>query len=255
VSGAVRVDIDASVAVVTIDRPAVRNAVDRATAQLLADAMDLIDGDSSVRAAVLTGAGGFFSAGMDLKALARTGERPIVEGRGAFGLCERPTDKPLIAAVEGKALGGGLEIALACDLIVAARDAQFGLPEVKRGQVAAAGGVLRLPRTIPPALAAEMVLTGEPIDAARAFQCGLVSRVADTGAVLQSAIGLARSIASNAPLAVQASKQLLVRSRLWPDEEMFDRQRPYADPVRASADAAEGAAAFLERRAPVWSAR
>jgi enoyl-CoA hydratase/crotonobetainyl-CoA hydratase len=175
--------------------------------------------------------------------------------RGAFGLVERPAAKPMIAAVEGAALGGGLEIALACDLIIAAEDARFGLPEVKRGLTAAAGGLLRLPRRIPRAVAMELILTGEPITARRALELGLVNRVASAGAALAVARDLARSIAANAPLAVRASKLLVEQSADWPLAEAFARQKPHTDAVRASQDAAEGARAFVAKRQPEWSGK
>jgi enoyl-CoA hydratase/carnithine racemase len=242
-------------AVITIDRPQVRNAVDRATAETLAAALDELDRRDDVTVGVLTGAGGFFSAGMDLKAFSASGERPISESRGSFGICGRPPDKPLIAAVEGKALGGGFEIALACDCIVAAADAAFGLPEVKRGLVAAAGGVVRLPQRIPRNVAMEMVITGEPIGAPRAQELGLVSRLATSGEALAAAREIAEVVAANAPLAVKTSKRVLRESALWPDEELFERQAPIIDVVRNSEDAKEGARAFVEKRAPLWQGR
>lgn len=247
--------VEDGIAVITIDRPEVRNAIDLQTAQQLANALNRVDERSDVRAAVLTGTGKIFSAGMDLKAFSATGERPIVAGRGAFGICESATAKPLIAAVEGKALGGGFEIALACDLIVAAADAQFGLPEVKRGLVAAAGGVLRLPRAIPQKIALELVMTGEPISAAQAERLGAVNRVVAPGEARAEALRLATAIAANAPLAVRTAKFLVKASVDWQQDELFDRQRPYTDKVRQSADAAEGARAFVEKRAPAWTDR
>jgi enoyl-CoA hydratase/carnithine racemase len=248
----VRLEVDGPVAVVTIDRPEVRNAVDRPTAQAISDAFDEVDARTDVRAAVLTGAGGFFSAGMDLKAFSATKERPITDGRGAFGIVESPPRTPLVAAVEGKALGGGFEIALACDLIVAAEDAWFGLPEVKRGLIAAAGGVLRLPQRVPRGIAKRLVLTGEPIDAAEARRIGLVSEVAPSGGALAAATALAASIAANAPMAVRGAKRILDESVDWPAAEAFARQAAVTDPVRSSRDAAEGATAFVEKREPVW---
>lgn len=250
---AVRLEVADGIALLTIDRPRVRNAVDRPTAEAIGAALDAVDQRSDVAVAILTGAGPTFSAGMDLKAFAATRERPVVEGRGAFGIVERGSVKPLIAAVEGRALGGGFEIALACDLIVAATDAQFGLPEVKRGLVAAAGGVVRLPRRLPRNLAMELALTGEPLTAPRAHELGLVSRVAAPGTVLAEARALAALIAANAPLAVRASKYLVDASSDWPADEALTRQRPFTDEVRASRDAAEGAQAFIEKRAPVWT--
>ncbi|MEU6008318.1 crotonase/enoyl-CoA hydratase family protein [Streptomyces sp. NPDC047453] len=252
-SRTVTFEVDRGVAVVTLDRPDVRNAIDLPTARQIAAALDEVDAREDVMAAVFTGAGPVFSAGMDLKAFSATGERPLVEGRGAFGICERATEKPLIAAVEGKALGGGMEIALACDLVVASEESWFGLPEVKRGLVAAAGGVLRLPRRVPRAVALEMVLTGEPVDAARAHALGLVNRVVAPGTARERAVELARSIAGNAPMAVRVAKQLVASAPDWPEAEMFDRQRADVDRVRSSADAAEGARAFVEKRPPVWT--
>jgi enoyl-CoA hydratase/crotonobetainyl-CoA hydratase len=251
----VRFEVDEAVAVIMIDRPEVRNAIDLPTARQIAEALDAVDERDDIRAAVLTGSGTIFSAGMDLKALNATNERPIHETRGAFGIVGRQTEKPLIAAVEGKAFGGGFEIALACDLIVAAVDAQFGLPEVKRGMVAVAGGVLRLPRRLPRNVAMELVLTGEPMSAAKGEAFGLVNRVVETGSAVAVATMLARSIAANAPLAVRTSKFLVNATLDWRSDEMFDRQGPYADTVRGSADAVEGARAFVEKRQPLWTNR
>lgn len=249
----VRLEVTDGVAVITLDRPEVRNAIDLPTAREIADALDAVDERADIRAAVLTGSGTVFSAGMDLKAVNATGERPIHPTRGGFGIVGRQTAKPLIAAVEGKALGGGFEIALACDLIVASAEAQFGLPEVKRGMVATAGGVLRLPRRLPRNVAMELVLTGEPLTASQAEAFGLVNRVVEAGTAVQAAVALAQSIAANAPLAVRTSKLLVSTSLEWPEDEMFERQAPYADIVRSSTDAAEGARAFVEKRQPVWT--
>jgi enoyl-CoA hydratase/carnithine racemase len=249
----VRFEVTGAVATITLSRPEVRNAVDLAAARAIAAALEEFDARDDVSAGVLTGDGPVFSAGMDLKAFAATGERPVVPGRGAFGIAARPPVKPLIAAVEGRALGGGFEIALACDLIVAAEDASFGLPEVKRGLVAAAGGVLRLPRRIPRAVAMELVLTGQPMDAVTAHRWGLVNHVVPPGRAAGAARELAARIAVNAPLAVRTAKHLVDAGTHWPPEEMFDRQEPYADACRKSADAAEGARAFVEKRAPVWT--
>ena len=239
----------------TIDRPAVRNAVDLAGAERIAAAIDELDQRDDLFAGVITGAGGGFSAGMDLKALAATGERPVDPGRGPFGLCERPPAKPLIAAVEGAAFGGGFEIALACDCIVASSDARFALPEVKRGLVAGGGGVLRLPRRIPRNVALELLLTGEPLGAIRAHGLGLVNRLAAPGEALAAALALAAAIAANAPLAVRTTKRIAAASALWPEEEMFALQAPLAQPVRESGDAAEGTRAFVEKRAPNWTGK
>lgn len=248
----VDVEVDGNVAVLAINRPQVRNAIDFDTATAISAALDGLEADSSVRAIVITGRGGFFSAGMDLKAFSSSGQRPIVEGRGAFGVVENPPAKPLIAAVEGAALGGGLEIAMAADLIVAAEDARLGLPEVARGLVATAGGVLRLPSRIPRSLALEMIMTGAPISAARAYEIGLVNHVVPTGETLTRATEIARAIARNAPMAVRAAKAVANRAHGWSDADAFMLQRRYTDPVRESADAAEGAKAFVEKRDPVW---
>lgn len=239
----------------TINRPQRRNAIDLPTARALARALDDFDADDTLRAAVLSGSDGFFSAGMDLKAYSETGERPIDSDRGGFGIVGRPPHKPIIAAVQGAALGGGFEIALACDLVVAAETARFGLPEVRRGLLASGGGLLRLPELIPRNIAMEVVLTGAPLPARRCAELGLVNQVARDGDVLDAAIALATAIGENAPLAVQASKRVVLESADWPREEQFTRQEVFVDAVRRSEDAREGAAAFMEKRAPQWRNR
>jgi enoyl-CoA hydratase len=236
---------------VTLNRPGQRNAMTLDAAKILAEAMDELDGTPELRVGVLTGAGGVFCAGMDLKAF-RRGERPALPGRGFGGLTERPPQKPLIAAVEGWALGGGFELVLACDLVVAGRGAKFGLPEVKRGLAARGGGLLRLPVRLPRNIALELVMTGQPLEAGRARELGLVNRVVDDGMALTGALALAKQIEENAPLAVTVSKQVIVEAPGWPLREGFDRQKQYLEPVFASDDAREGAAAFAERRSPVW---
>ena len=243
------------VAVLTIDRPGRRNAIDLPTAQAISDALDELDADPGLRVAVLCGNGTVFSAGMDLKAFAETGERPVVEGRGGFGIVARPPSKPVIAAVEGPALGGGFEIVLACDLVVAGAGATFGLPEVRRGLTASGGGLIRLPRRLPRNLAMEAVLTGRPLTAARCAELGLVNQVVADGTARAAALELALVIAQNAPLAVQVSKEVVHRSAEWPESEAFALQEPLVDPVRRSADAREGATAFAEKRAPRWQGR
>ncbi|MGQ4600621.1 crotonase/enoyl-CoA hydratase family protein [Nocardia sp. R6R-6] len=251
----VRLSVTDAVATITIDRPHVRNAVDRTTAMAIEQALDEVDSRDDIRVCVVTGAGGIFSAGMDLKAFNESGERPIGTTRGGFGLVERPSVKPMIAAVEGKALGGGFEIALACDLVVAGSSAQFGLPEVKRGLVASAGGVLRLPQRVSRAVALGILFTGDPISADRAAELGLVNEVVADGAALAGALAWAERIAANAPLALRAVKQIADSSPDWASGESFTRQRPIADAVRASQDAAEGAQAFVQKRVPVWQGR
>lgn len=237
--------------VIRMNRPRVRNAVNLAMAEELAAAFALLDSRADLSVGVLTGAGSTFCAGMDLKAFL-AGERPSVPVRGFAGLVEQPPITPLIAAIEGYALAGGFEVALACDLIVAAEDAVFGLPEVKRSLVAAGGGLLRLPDRVPFHLAMEWALTGRPIPAPEAHEAGLVTRLAPSGRALAAGLELAAEIAANGPLAVSATKQILHRSRDWTWDEAFDRQRELSEPVRSSTDAREGATAFREKRAPVW---
>jgi enoyl-CoA hydratase len=241
------------VLIVTINRPEAKNAMNQAAAHAIADAMDRLDSDDSLRVGILTGAGGTFCSGMDLKGFLR-GERPMVEGRGFGGVVQKPPVKPLIAAVEGYALAGGLELMIACDLVVANANAKFGIPEVKRGLVAAAGGVMMLPDQIPQRIAMELALTGDFIDAGRAYELGLINRVTD-GPALDGALELAHKIAENGPLAVRISKQVLSQSRGWSMDERYDRQGELIAPIFGSADAREGAAAFAEKRKPNWTGK
>ena len=250
----VRAERDGAVLVVTIDRPRAKNAIDLAAAEGISAAMEQLDTDDSLFVGVLTGAGGVFSAGMDLKAFL-AGEKPHVPGRGFAGLVERPPAKPLIAAVEGPALAGGFEIALACDLVVAAEGASFGLPEVRRGLLAGGGGLLRLPRKAGLPKATEWALTGDRVSAADAHAAGVVNRLVPDGQALPAALELARRIAGNGPLAVQGTKRILAEGPGWPAEEAFARQWEVYAPIRASEDAQEGARAFTEKRAPVWRGR
>jgi enoyl-CoA hydratase len=237
--------------IITINRPKAKNAVNSAVANGLAAAVDRLDSEPGLSVGILTGAGGSFCAGMDLKAFAR-GELPIVEGRG-MGFTERPPDKPLIAAVEGYALAGGTELALATDLIVASKDSAFGIPEVKRGLVAGGGGLLRLPQRIPSAIAMELALTGENLSAERAHALGMVNVLAEPGTALDAAIALAEKIAANGPLAVAATKRIIVESRAWSPDTFFAEQTKLLTPVFSSNDAKEGAIAFAEKRAPQWT--
>jgi enoyl-CoA hydratase len=253
-NGAVLSDRRERVLLITINRPDQRNAVNAAVAEGIASALDELDRDSGLSVGVLTGAGKGFSAGMDLKAFV-AGERPYAADRGFAGITQRSSDKPLIAAVEGFAVAGGLEIALSCDLIVAARGARLGIPEVKRSLVAAGGALLRLPRSLPRTIAMELALTGDPIDAERAHQLGLVNRLAEPGEAVDTALGLAQAIAVNGPLALAASKRILAASVDWPEAEFFARQGEISGPVFVSEDAREGATAFAEKRAPVWKGR
>ena len=237
--------------IITINRPEAKNAANAAVSHGLAAAMDLLDDDPGLSVGVLSGAGGTFCAGMDLKAFAR-GENVAVKGRG-LGFTERPPVKPLIAAVEGYALAGGTELALATDLIVAARNSAFGIPEVRRGLVAAGGGLLRLPQRIPYQIAMELALTGDTLSAERAHHLGLVNVLAEPGQALAAAIELAERIAANGPLAVAATKRIIVESRGWSPEDQWREQLKIIMPVFGSHDAKEGAIAFAEKRPPNWT--
>lgn len=245
------VSVEDGVMAITINRPEAKNACTRRVAEIIARAMDELDGNDAISAAILTGAGGTFCSGMDLKGFVR-GESPTVEGRGFGGLCERPPKKPLIAAVEGYALAGGFELAIACDLIVAGESAKFGIPEAKRGLVAGAGGLLRLPRQVPSRIAMELALTGNFISAERAYELGLINRVVPTGTAFDAARELAREIAANGPLAVAGSKRVINESQDWSTDEMFARQHEIIQPIFSSKDAIEGATAFAEKRKPNW---
>jgi enoyl-CoA hydratase len=242
------------VLIITIDRPKARNAVDGATARALTDAFDQLDSRDDLLVGVLTGAGGVFSAGMDLKAYAR-GDTPIIPGRGFAGLTRTQLRTPLIAAVEGWALGGGTEMALACDLIVAAQNATFGLTEVTFGLVPPEGGIVRLPERIPRNIALEVLLTGEPLPAERAQQLGLVNHITPPGEALDKAIELAHRIARNAPLSIAAVKRAVNERTAYGDQDAFRQQDQVVAPVLASHDAQEGAHAFAEKRSPHWEGR
>jgi enoyl-CoA hydratase len=242
------------VQVITINRPEAKNALNKAVAEAVAAAVDELDESDELRVGVLTGAGGTFSAGMDLKAFL-TGETPAIPGRGLCGITETPPRKPLIGAVEGWALAGGFELLLACDLVVAAETARFGVPEVSRSLVAAGGAALQLPRRVPFALALEMLLTGKPIDAKRAAEIGLVNKLTPEGGALDGAIELGSVIADNGPLAVAATKQIARNTSDWTLEEGWKKQGEISGPVFVSEDAREGAMAFAEKRKPVWRGR
>ena len=250
-SDVVQTEVADGIAVITINRPEARNAVNGEVARGIAAATDELDVSGDVSVIVLTGAGGTFSSGMDLKGFL-AGDAPIVAGRGFGGMAERPPAKPVIAAVEGYALAGGFELVLACDLVVASEAAKFGLPEVRRGLVAAAGGLLRLPSRIPYHLAMEIALTGARVPAGRLDAAGLINRLVPAGEALARACALAAEIGRNAPLALAATKQIMADSADWPMAEAFDRQDDIVRPVFTSADAMEGAAAFAEKRPPVW---
>ncbi|MFD6355017.1 crotonase/enoyl-CoA hydratase family protein [Nocardia tengchongensis] len=240
--------------IITINRPHVRNAINLATALGLERAIDAYEADPNARIAILTGAGGYFSAGMDLKAAAR-GEVPVTEKRGILGIVSQPPRKPLIAAVEGPALAGGCELALTADMIVAASNSTFGIPEAKRGLVAVGGGVLRLSQRLPRAIAMELSLTGDPITAARAADIGLINQVAEPGKALEAALELAARVAVNAPLSIDASKQIIEQAPDWSVAEAFAKQGQVAAAALSSLDAGEGMRAFVEKRPPVWQGR
>jgi enoyl-CoA hydratase len=239
-----------NILVITLHRPEVRNAIDSTLSLGVLDALASLDGDDDLRAGVLTGAGGTFCAGMDLKAFARSGVPAKIDD-----VFRKRCRKPLVAAIEGVAVGGGLELALIADMLVAARDARFGSPEVKFGLFPGGGALLRLPELLPRSLVTEMALTGEPIDAETALRHGLVNRMCEPGASLDVALELAGAIARNAPLGVDAAKRLLRRGRGRSEEELWPEQLALVDSVFHSDDAAEGARAFAEKRPPEWRGR
>ena len=240
--------------ILTINRPEARNAMNRAAAVALSTFLDEAENDDNVWVVVLTGAEDkAFSAGMDLKAFA-TGEFPITD-KGFGGLTQRKFSKPLIAAVNGSALAGGFEMMLSCDMVIAADHAKFGIPEVKRGLIAGAGGLIRLPKRVPIAVGLEMALTGEPIDAARAAQLGLVNHVVPSGEVLNRAIALAETIAANAPLAVRRSKEIMVSAADSSEADALAANNAAFAEIGQSADALEGAVAFAEKRLPNWQGK
>jgi enoyl-CoA hydratase len=232
--GEVLTERDGAILVITLNRPKARNAVNGALARGMAAALDELDADATLSVGVLTGAGSSFSAGMDLKAFL-TGDDPTVAGRGFAGITLTPPAKPMIAAVEGYALAGGCEIALACDLIVASREARFGLPETTRGLVAGAGGLLRLPQRIPPAIAMEYALTGAHFTPEDAHRWGLVNRLTEPGDALAGALELARAITANGPLAVRATKEIVASAPDWAADERWRRHAQIIRPLNKTA--------------------
>ena len=246
-------EVESGVLIVTINRPEAKNAMNKAAAEAISAAMDRLEAEDDLRVAILTGAGGTFCSGMDLKGFLR-GESPSVPGRGFGGLSQWTPKKPVIAAVDGYALAGGMELALSCDLIVANVNSKFGIPEAKRGLAAAAGGLIKLPRQIPPRIAMELALTGDFIDAQRAYELGFINRIVE-GPAIDGARELAARIAENGPLALIASKAIVRDSHEWTEAEMWDKQAAYIGPVFTSSDAREGAAAFAEKRKPNWQGK
>ncbi len=244
-------EVEDGILIVTINRPEAKNAMNKAAAEGIAAAMDRLEAESELRVAILTGAGGTFCSGMDLKGFLR-GETPSVPGRGFGGIGSWTPSKPLIAAVDGYALAGGCELAIACDLIVANSGAKFGIPEAKRGLAAAGGGLIRLPRYMPRNVAMEFALTGDFVDAKRAYDLGLVNRVVE-GPALDGAKELARRVAENGPLALAASKRVVRESWNWTDAEMWEKQGEVLGNLFATNDAREGATAFAEKRKPNWT--
>jgi enoyl-CoA hydratase/carnithine racemase len=249
-------EVRGRVAVLTLNRPEARNAINNEVAAAVEAAIDRLEDDAELWVGVLTGAGPVFCAGADLKAIAGGEGGNLGTERGGFaGLVQRERTKPLIAAVDGPALAGGCEIALACDLIVASREARFGLPEVKRSLVAAAGGLFRLPRTLPRKIALEMIMTGDPISAERAYDFGMVNELCDPGSALDTALALAERITANAPLAVRASRNIALTSTDQPDEVGWRMSLEGMAQLFRTEDFAEGPRAFIEKRPPEWKGR
>lgn len=244
-------EVRGRVLLITINRPEARNSISKATAEAMAAALDRLDEDRELAVGVITGTGKGFSAGMDLKGFA-SGEFPIAGDRGFAGIAQRSARKPLIAAIEGFALAGGLEIALSCDIIVASREARLGIPEVGVGLFAGAGALLRLPRRVGLGQAALLALTGKPISGEEGHRIGLVDRVTDAGGAVEEALTVAETIAANAPLALAASKAVLVDGFTKPDAEFWQYQQKFFQEVFGSKDALEGATAFAEKRRPNW---
>jgi enoyl-CoA hydratase len=250
-------ELQGRVAVITIRRPEARNAVNGDVASGIESAIDRLEEDPDAWVGIITGEGSVFSAGADLKAIASGQAASLSTAKGGFaGIATRQREKPVIAAVDGPALAGGCEIALSCDLIVASKAAAFGLPEVKRSLVAAAGGLFRLPRVLPAAVAMEVILTGDPIPAERAYQLGMVSDLVEPGEALSAAKALAERICANAPVAVRESRKIVLASLAgMGDDELWSITGSAFGKVAQTEDFSEGPRAFIEKRPPEWKGR
>jgi len=249
----VEIERRGTIALVTLNRPEARNAISPEVSRAMAGVLDECEDDSAVRAVVITGAGEVFCAGADLKVIASGRGADITKVKGGFaGLVQRDLAKPLVAAVNGPALAGGFEIVLSCDVVVAADDARFGIPEVRRGLIAAAGGLIRLPKRVPLAAALEMAMTGDPIGVERAHTLGLVNRVVPRDRVVDEAIALAERIGENSPIAVRNSKRLVREALELAEDDAWRRNSTLSGEVWASGDTVEGATAFAEKRKPRW---
>lgn len=240
--------------IVTLNRPEAKNAFNTETAYAMNAAMDVLERENDLFIGIITGSSDTFSAGADLKE-ASSGVKRARPPRGGFGILARPPSKPLIAAVEGYAVGGGFELALSCDLIVAARDAQFGLPEVRHNVVAIGGGLFRLPKRMPYHLAMELALTGEFRDAEYFHKLGVVNRVVESGTALAASIAWAEALLANGPTALAATKEIIRHAFDWSDEHAWREQMQYARRALDSEDRQEGLRAFREKRKPIWRGR
>jgi len=243
-----------NIALLTFNRPKARNAISPEVSQAMAGFLDEIEADDALRAVVLTGAGEVFCAGADLKVVAQGRAMDIARGKGGFaGVATRDFAKPMIAAVNGPALAGGFEVVLSCDLVVAADTSRFGIPEAQRGLMAAAGGLIRLPKRVPLAIALELAMTGDPIDASRALQLGLVNDVVPGDSVMSSALALAARISVNGPLAVRNTLKMVREASDLTEADAWPRNYELAIEVFSSKDSIEGATAFAEKREPQWT--